>query len=41
MTLACFLLLCYVGLTLGAPGITDKEKDTHQQILQEALEHNR
>ena len=41
MTLACFLLLCNVGLTLGAPGITDIEKDTHQQILQEALQHNR
>ena len=35
MNLACFLLLCNIGLTLGAPGITDIEKDTHQAILQE------
>ncbi len=41
MNLACFLLLCNIGLTLGAPGITDMEKDTHQAIMQEALEHNR
>ena len=37
MNLACFLLLCNIGLTLGAPGITDMEKDTHQEELDQEV----